>query len=221
MGTDMLRRHLLLIFAVALAATAVLVHLLDRRAEAALEKEHRKEGQDLDARVHAIEARQRASIGPRLPQRDLPIPVTSEGADPGDRPAPLPGEPDRKAAAALQRKFDEEPVNPDWARSAEQKYRGIVDAQLPPNSHVVSLDCRSDFCRLEVVHESIASSNDFLLRLFSSKKGRAMGDDAGGFRAAQPTIDADGKLDYVVYVARPGVSVALDPDSLPPPPGEQ
>jgi hypothetical protein len=226
MGTNMPRWQLLLTFVAAVVVTAVVVRLIDRRAETAVEREHRSSEQELAARLDALEARERFSTlrGERGSRLWVPAPaVAASAADRADKVAPpaeaprRPGTRDVKAAAMLEDKFQAEPVNRPWAQAAEREYRGIIDAHLPQNSRVVSLECRSDFCRLEVVHESIESSNDFLMRLFSMKEGRAMGTSAGGFRAAQPTPEPDGKLDYVVYIARPGVSVALDavPDPHP------
>jgi hypothetical protein len=107
-------------------------------------------------------------------------------------------------------RFAAEARDPAWADEAERQIRPILDAQLPPTSRFVSLECRSQFCRLEAVHETINTSNDFVMHLFAMQFGMPLHDVAGGFRAAPPVPTPDGKLDYVVYIARPGARLALD-----------
>lgn len=120
-----------------------------------------------------------------------------------------------------QAKFAAEPRDSAWADAAEREYRSVIEAQMLSASRFVSIECRSRFCRLEVVHESINSSNEFLMRLFSmpssSDAGPSLVRAAGGFHAAPPKATPDGKLDYVVYIARPGVSAVLDWEDAGPP----
>jgi hypothetical protein len=110
--------------------------------------------------------------------------------------------------------FAAEVRDPVWADAAERDYRPAIEAQLPNTSRLVAFECRVKFCRMELVHDSLASSNEFLMRLFSPSPSRnslpaSLGRVTGGFRAAPPTPTSDGKLGYLVFIARPGVSTAV------------
>src|SRR5262249_43824418 len=107
-------------------------------------------------------------------------------------------------ATAYRDDFRNEPVDATWSHEAESSYgRAIADA-LPTTSRVVSFECRSRFCDLEVVHDTIDVSNGFLLDLFALDRNGPLARSSGGFRAGVPTEMPDGKLLYHVYVARPG-----------------
>ncbi len=49
-------------------------------------------------------------------------------------------------------------------------------------SRVLSLECRTRFCRLEIIHESVQVNNDFLASLFSQQRSGPLATGSGGFR---------------------------------------
>jgi hypothetical protein len=197
----------------AVTAGAVGARLFDRPGSAAKQKD-----EALLARLDALEAAASESSARVLDleqraRRKPPIGAAA-GGPPGERPASstdvqthdIQGV--RDLGEEYQARFSAEAVDRSWAASKEQEYRGPIESHLPKSSRIRSLECRSKFCRLEVVHESIESSNDFLQKLFDLQPPGPL---AGvGFRAASPVPTQDGKLDYVVYIAREGVPVALE-----------
>jgi len=126
-------------------------------------------------------------------------------------PAPPRGRTDRELAEAFSTRFLVEVVDPSWARQAEREYRASIDAKLPETSRILSFECRSEFCRMEVIHDSVTANNGFLRSLFAMELDGPLRRNTGGFRAAVPTETPDGKLAYTVYIARPGTPLALDP----------
>lgn len=96
-----------------------------------------------------------------------------------------------------------------WADAAEREYRPILEAELPKTSRLVSFECRSRTCRLEVVHDSIPVSNDFLMHLFSAQYGASLGKLTSGFRSISLGATPDGKAAYAVFLGRPGADDAF------------
>jgi hypothetical protein len=205
----------------AVAVGALGVRLLDRGTASAASPRRESE---LTTKLAALEessaadrerlARLERQGAPRPPVASPKVAASDDADDAEERRSAEPAQnptirTNRELAEAYRDRFEAEEIDTAWARSAEAQYRPIIDAQLPATSRVESLECRSAFCKLEVVHESIESSNGFLEHLFMERHGAALKDIAGGFRAAEPTPTADGKLNYVVYIGRPGVSVAL------------
>jgi hypothetical protein len=113
-------------------------------------------------------------------------------------------------AAAYARRFDEESVDASWAREARGAYLPSIRKNLPISSQIASFECRSRFCDLEVIHQDVDTSNEFLRSLFAMNQNGELIKVTGGFRAAPPTPTPDGKLAYHVYIARPGTMLALE-----------
>ena len=64
---------------------------------------------------------------------------------------------------------------------------------------------------MAVVHDSIDTSNGFILDLFAMDRHGPLSQGAAGFRAGEPQRTDDGKLLYHLYVGRPGAQLAIDP----------
>jgi hypothetical protein len=134
--------------------------------------------------------------------------------DPTDRREPTRGVDDAKEieeeiAITYAKDFETESVDRQWARDAEPTYLAAIQRVLPSSSKVVDFECRSRFCSLEVIHDSIDASNEFLLDLYSIQRRGPLNDTSSGFRSGDPELTPDGKLLFRVFIARPGVPLAL------------
>lgn len=181
-----------------------------------------------DSRQHQLEARVAAleAAGPghteRVIQREVRVEVapgaaSSAGSAAEDRPAdtdaasarPLHTSAELRAAYAAS--FAAEPVDAAWAAEARQRYLPAIQAALPATSRLVSFECHSQFCDVALVHDSIDASNGFIMDLFAMDRHGPLAHASAGFRAGDAEPTADGKLLYHLYVARPGVQLAIDP----------
>lgn len=184
----------------------------------AAQREASKSDQQLKARIEALEA-----AGPRQTERVIqreirvevaPAPSASTDAAPPAEAAVTAGRAfhsNAELAAAYAASFASEPVDTAWAAEAEQRYLPAIRGALSSSSRLVSFECRSQFCDLAVVHDSIDASNGFILDLFAMDRHGPLSQSAGGFRAGEPRRTDDGKLLYHLYIGRPGVQLAIDP----------
>lgn len=173
----------------------------------------------LEARIAALEG-QRPERIERIVERPVrvEVPGAANASARVEANSKLPAETSRRTftsmtalAEAYAEDFAGEPIDFEWARSAEEAYLPAVQAALSPSSRLVAFECRSSFCAAEVVHASIEVSNAFLLDLFAMDRHRNLAASTRGFRVAEPTPTADGALVYKVYIARRGVMLAIDP----------
>jgi hypothetical protein len=112
--------------------------------------------------------------------------------------------------------FANEPVDTTWAADAERRYLPAIRDALPSSSRLLSFECRSQFCDVAIMHDSIEVSNGFILDLFAMDRHGPLAQDTAGFRAGEPVRTADGKLVYHLYIGRPGAQLAIDPSLNPP-----
>jgi hypothetical protein len=119
-------------------------------------------------------------------------------------------------AAAYAASFAGESVDMAWAPEAERRYLPSIQSALPSSSRLVSFECRSQFCDVAVVHDSIDVSNGFILDLFAMNRQGPLSQVTAGFRASEPQRTDDGKLLYHLYIGRPGAQLAIDPPQDPP-----
>jgi hypothetical protein len=126
----------------------------------------------------------------------------------------------KEFAEAYEARFAAEVPDPVWAKGAERDYGSVIRAKLPEASRVLALECRNDSCRLEVVHDSTDDSNGFLTHLFMAEFDGPFSKTTGGFQAMTPTPTEDGRVKSVVFIAKPGASLALDPSDPRPSTGD-
>lgn len=181
----------------------------------------------LEARIATLEA-----AGPRQPERVIqreirtevapPAPAFTAEARPDDADASVAAgrafRSNAALAAAYAASFASEPVDAAWAADAERRYLPAIREALPSSSRLVSFECHSQFCDVAVVHDSIDTSNGFILDLFAMDRHGPLSQGTGGFRAGEPQHTDDGKLLYHLYVGRPGVQLAIDPPENQPAP---
>jgi hypothetical protein len=127
-------------------------------------------------------------------------------AEPTDAPVPRSSE---EMGVAYANEFEDEPIDEGWASGAERSMGHEINARLPNGSELSSFKCRSRFCRLEVVHDSIDVANATMMSLFSLAQQGPFSLTDQGFRQGEPVPTPDGKLLFTVYVGRPGVSMTL------------
>lgn len=165
-----------------------------------------RRAQSLEQQQMAWRAVVTASPSPSAP----PAGTQSPPSDAGDDSAPVAeAVDDSELETRFETAYSSEPVDRDWATTTRSAYMAEIEKKLPATSRIDSFECRSSLCRLEVVHESIQSSNDFLLGLFALDHGGPLGTTSGGFRATEPTDTPDGKKRSVVFIARQGTSPVL------------
>jgi hypothetical protein len=189
---------------------------------------HEREQQELRSRLQALEAR--APQVERVVERQTRVEVreaapastvSADEAENGDNtgvavPKREPALTTTDLSAIYAAEFQAEPVDANWAHEAAQNYGQAIQANLPASSRVESLECRSRFCDLTVIHPDIATSNGFIQGLFGLEHHGPLLGVTGGFRASEPSITADGKLAYHLYIARPGTPLVADESAAAP-----
>jgi hypothetical protein len=174
----------------------------------------------LDVRLAALETAVSRQTE-RVIQREIRVEVAPESpASPADAPrdegeaAIASGRAFRsnaELAEAYAMSFASEPVDAAWAAEAERRYLPAIRDSLPSSSRLVSFECRSQFCDMVVVHDSVDTSNGFILDLFAKDRRGPLSQGTAGFRAGEPQHTDDGKLLYHLYIGRPGAQLAIDP----------
>jgi hypothetical protein len=190
---------------------------------------HGREQRELTSRLAALEARApqiervverqtRIEVREREPASTVPARGEEGPGDDGPAPTrPRPALTTTELTAAYAAEFQAEPVDASWAHEASQNYGQAIQANLPTSSRVESLECRSRFCDLSVIHRDVATSNEFIQGLFGLERHGPLLTVTGGFRASEPSPTPDGKLAYHLYIARPGTSLAVDESAMGPP----
>jgi hypothetical protein len=113
-------------------------------------------------------------------------------------------------ALAYANEFDSEPVDPAWGPAANNRLGGLINDHLPKGSSVLGFECRSRFCRLDVVHDNVDKANQMLMDLFFMERNGPLSGTDQGFRTTDPVQTPDGKQRFTVFISRPGVPIALD-----------
>ncbi|MCP3099613.1 hypothetical protein LZ198_12115 [Myxococcus sp. K15C18031901] len=115
-------------------------------------------------------------------------------------PEPTPDE----VVARMDARFFSEDVDPTWSRDATQRAEKL-GALMPRGARVVSLECRSSMCRLQMSHPSQDDFQRFL------REGLIDDSNAwdGPFMAAiTSALGRPGEVEAVAYLARAGVDLA-------------
>ncbi|AFE04510.1 dihydrolipoamide acetyltransferase [Corallococcus coralloides DSM 2259] len=148
--------------------------------------------------------------GPRLdtPMAPAPASVAMRPPDAGlateGMAAPPPEPTPDEAVARMDARFFGEGVDTAWSHDATRRAERLGEA-LPQGARIVSLECRSSMCRLQMSHPSQDAFQKFL------REGLI--DDAnaweGPFMAALTgTPGRPGEVEAVAYLARAGVELA-------------
>lgn len=67
--------------------------------------------------------------------------------------------------------FAKEARDPEWSRQALEKIEGPIREALPPGSRILSTDCRTTMCVVEIEHHDPAAAQSWLLPGLSSWPG--------------------------------------------------
>ncbi|NOJ92066.1 hypothetical protein HMI51_03770 [Corallococcus coralloides] len=138
-----------------------------------------------------------SSVAMGLPDAGLSV----EGEDMAAvHPEPTPDE----AVARMDARFFGEGVDAAWSRDATRRAERL-GAVLPRGARIVSLECRSSMCRLQMSHPSQDAFQKFL------REGLIDDADAweGPFMAALTGAPGrPGEVEAVAYLARGGVDLA-------------
>jgi hypothetical protein len=140
----------------------------------------------------------------RLPkEHDISIaPMRDEKSDAGITMSSLTTP--EKLAQYFENNFHAQAVDSDWASQANKDIRAAIDASLPEKSSVISFECRSNLCRLEVEHAGIDDHNKLLDQL-TARPDSTVNMLSGGMHAQLVEQLPEGRLRYGVFIVRRGI----------------
>lgn len=174
------------------------MHLADQRR-------HESEIAEMRRELGASSAPRAETARSEAP-RPAPEPVASIRV--GEAPAPAPAveaqpKPPMEAAEVrdhLEVTFTQQRADgqsDDARRTAEAR----LTAVLPATAKLQSLECRTSMCRIETVHQSAESYQQFVKGAFLDPKTKIWN---AGFFSTQLIDPVDGKLVIISYLARDG-----------------
>lgn len=118
--------------------------------------------------------------------------------------------PEPQAAEVIEQmdeRFFSEPLDPGWSQQARRRVEQL-GGMMPKGARVVSLDCRTSLCRMEMSHPNLESFQDFV------RQGLL----GGGYEWDGPVMAAvkgdphqPGELLTVAYLAREGTDLSPSP----------
>lgn len=161
------------------------------------------------AREAQVAARAASARVETLPAPEPAPEETADARPSGEDTKAAPREVDpNEVVEKLDARFFSEALDPGWSGEARQRAQRL-GGLLPEGSRVVSLECRSSMCRLELSHPSLESFQGFV------REGlMGTGNDWDGPFMAALTGDPKqpGGVQAVAYLARAGAD--LSPDAL-------
>lgn len=145
------------------------------------------------------------------PRDGSPRPEPAKGAAEADQAGangpPLAARPEptvEQARDQLEHRFASESRDPSWSDGARSRISSFLTPGLPPNSRLLSLECRKSMCRAEIAHENLEAHQKFLSASLMSPSNTwdgphmaTLGENSGGSGVVT-----------VAFLARPGVSLA-------------
>ncbi len=129
------------------------------------------------------------------------LPIEASGASPRE-PSP------QELVAQMDARFFGEGLDSNWSREAMPRAQQF-GLTLPEGARVVSLECRSSMCRLEMSHPSLESFQGFIQQRVLQGEHEWNGPIMA---ALQGDPQRPGEVHAVAYLAREGVD--LSPASL-------
>ena len=169
-------------------------------------------GPELEERVTSFQSRARerqvaartARTGVRSRAEAPLVPEQRHESLPSEAPGnPAPETNREEIVSLLDARFFSEAFDPAWGREAKHRAEQLC-SMLSAGARVVSLECRSSMCRMEMSHPSLESFQGFI------RKGLLEEDKwDGGFMAAIKSDPSQpGSVESVAYLARNGVDLA-------------
>ena len=111
----------------------------------------------------------------------------------------------------FENEFMSQPIDLSWAPQITKDLRADIDAAMPNDGKVASFECRSTFCRLEVVYGKARDHHEFMGHL-TSDPDSAIGRLAEGTYSRMVTQGTGEESRFVLYIGRKGTS--LVPEQL-------
>jgi hypothetical protein len=88
--------------------------------------------------------------------------IESKRAAEPDRAAPRKALEPAEVATRMEAAFSREVADHEWSTKAQQTTQQKISALMPNNSEVLSVDCRTSLCRVEMTHQSLDDYRRFL-----------------------------------------------------------
>jgi hypothetical protein len=106
-----------------------------------------------------------------------------------------------EATAQYQQAFSLEPVDREWSSSAQAKLQTGVSALIPKTSQVVSLECRTSLCRVQVHHRNLDDYRSFTQDAYLKGDTHIWNGQMFSTLVGDPTTDG---VTTVAFLAREG-----------------
>lgn len=190
----------------------IAMHLADQRRHESELAEIRSElgARSAPRAERALSEAPRLASGPAASIRVAEAPAPAPAAEAPPKPPMEAAEVrDHLEGTFTQQRAD---VQSDEAR---QTAEARLTAVLPATAKLQSLECRTSLCRIETIHQSAESYQQFVKGAFLDPKTKIWN---AGFFSTQLTDPVDGKLVIVSYLARDGEELPPIAE-LPAPPG--
>lgn len=133
---------------------------------------------------------------------------SDESTPSGDTRHPLPEPSPQELVEQMDERFFDERIDPGWSHEATTRAEQLRTT-LSEGSRIVSLDCRSSMCRVEMSHPNLETFQGFIHK---SIVGGTLKWDGPLFAALKSDPGQPGEVQAVAYLARKGVE--LSPASL-------
>lgn len=156
------------------------------------------EADALRRRVEASEGAYRACVA--AAGWDAPRPdVGANTASTPKRTGPPTASPEGDSALKrATRTFEGEGVDPAWGRAHTEALRSEALSSLDVDSHLVNVECRTSFCRMDLTHPSVAASNAFIAKMFIGPEAT----EKASFIASAPELTSEGTRRVALLVSR-------------------
>lgn len=165
----------------------------------------RREQQDIRTFAQTMAAQASAPReGSARPELAKGPAATEEASTKDPASSAKPGPTVEEARDQLEHRFALESRDSSWSDSATSRISSFLNPGLPPNSRLLSLECRKSMCRAEITHESVEDHQKFLRESLLSPANTwdgplmaTLGDNSGR-----------GGVVTLAFLARPGVSLS-------------
>lgn len=157
------------------------------------------------SRVEAAPRPVRAVMGVERATPPAAVSTAERQKDEPSSPAPVapaaPSLEDQKAFLDLS--FSKQAPDIEWSRNAEAEVNDIFQPLLSRETQLVSTDCRTTLCRVELTHTSEDAFHAFMASAMNGGMRGWKGPGGGG----QLRSDADGTVRLVFYLAKEGTEL--------------
>ncbi|WP_437597606.1 hypothetical protein WMF28_33540 [Sorangium sp. So ce590] len=185
------------VIAIAVAVVGVVQFLVDRSPKHR-EREYRV---TVAEPTRGARAPERHAAPARPPHRELAPEPTAEPESPAAERAadvePAAPEPEDQVAH-VEALYSGEPVDRSWAASAEQRLDEGLRSYFGKGSRMLSVDCRTSLCKVNVSHQGLSEQIAFVEQAFRAN------DYWPGARMAWRQQNPDGSVTSELYFVKDG-----------------